>query len=241
MDFSKQQQCMVCSGNVLELFPTEIWFGLGSPASGLRSSAPSSFAGLSFIHQQLSFYRLCFSPERSIGLLPGWFSKGCSQKRICWRLRFIHRRTPWDSSSGHTGLEAPGTLLLPSNTSLCWGFRNESGIVPGVLVAVAEWDEAHRAGLSSRNEVTHGLDLSMPPEYDKRSEWTSESGTSPVTLRGLGKARTELPFVSTSNICHEPYPYLLGPFLNKSNLQTTFTMQKKCTWEGTSVFSTQLS
>lgn len=38
MDLSKQQQCIVCGGNVLELFPTEIWFGLGSPASGLRSS-----------------------------------------------------------------------------------------------------------------------------------------------------------------------------------------------------------
>lgn len=38
MDLSKQQQCIVCGGNVLELFPTEIWFGLVSPANRLRSS-----------------------------------------------------------------------------------------------------------------------------------------------------------------------------------------------------------
>lgn len=34
----KQQQCIVCGGSVLELFPTEIWIGLGSPAHRLGSS-----------------------------------------------------------------------------------------------------------------------------------------------------------------------------------------------------------
>lgn len=82
---------------------------------------------------------------------------------------FIHRRTPWDSSSGHAGLESPKTLLLPSMTSLCWGFRNESGTMPVILVTAVGGHEAHGEGSSSRNGDMHGLDPPMPPEHDKKS------------------------------------------------------------------------
>lgn len=84
MGLSKQQQHIVCGGNVLELFPTEIWFGLCAEIF----TAPSSFAGFSFIHHQRFCDGLCFSQRRSTGFLTGWFSKGCSQKCVCWWLGF---------------------------------------------------------------------------------------------------------------------------------------------------------
>lgn len=118
---------------------------------------------------------------------------------------FIHRRTPWDSSSGHAGLESPKTLLLPSMTSLCSGFKNESGTMPVILVTATGGDEAHGEGLSSRNGDMHGLDLPMPPEHDKKSKWATESGYfsngSQCSGGKTGKARMEFPFVSMSNIC----------------------------------------
>ena len=56
--------------------------------------------------------------------------------------------------------------------------------MPAIVVAAAGRDEAHGEGLSSRNGDTHGLDLSMPPEHDKKSKLSL--GTSPMTLSVWG-------------------------------------------------------
>lgn len=77
--------------------------------------------------------------------------------------------------------------------------------MPEILAAAVGSDEAHGEGLSGRNGGMHGLDLSMPPEHDKKSKWTTESGyfsnDSQCFGGKTGKARTEFPFISTSSIC----------------------------------------
>lgn len=87
-DSSKQQQCIVCGGSVLELFPTDLWIGLGSPACRLGSSQlrgpvlDSHSLVTSFPAPGFAF------PKESYRSPPWLVFQGMFPKLIYWRLRF---------------------------------------------------------------------------------------------------------------------------------------------------------